>query len=380
MSLLNIFFPFVKPYILKDAGNNKPADTAQTLTSRESTAINDSCTPIDSSQNSDGKDDANTIENSEGLLKKLGCDDTGNIEVDIEAKPNDKLVAVSSKKEWKVLNVINSEKKIALAERHGFNNVGKFEGATSLASTFNAEHSDFHSDSVIGKTHVQSNVCKVDTKKNKILHTPSNVSANVGGEDMFISNEDDDDISMNQNCNVIDKVEQHKQSEINEMHASFTSTERQKTLTVSSKGNQAGNCDDVERNKDADVPVYSEKGHGDSSSTYDPLYDSTDSDSDRGGSMVYNAKSLKSEIQIADKTTWTWTDNIEYEDSRAIYLHHGVKYRLDLSVYKANVLKVFAKNCFSLEFANERNKRGTMKEWDLDQIQRIWDGEMVRPN
>ena len=349
------------------------------MTSRESTAINDSGTPIDSSQNSDGKDDANTIENSEGLLKKLGCDDTGNIEVDIEAKPNDKLVAVSSKKELKVLNVINSEKKIALAERHGFNNVGKFEGATSLASTSNAEHSDFHSDSVIGKTHVQSNVCKVDTKKNKILHTPSNVSANVGGEDMFISNADDDGICMNQNCNVIDKVEQHKQSEMNEMHASFPSTERQKTLTVSSKGNQAGNCDDVERNKDADVPVLSEKGHGDSSSTYDPLF-SSDSDSDRGGSMVYNAKSLKSEIQIADKTTWTWTDNIEYEDSRAIYLHHGVKYRLDLSVYKANVLKVFAKNCFSLEFANERNKRGTMKKWDLRKIQGFWDGELVRPN
>ena len=370
----------MKPYILKDAGNNTPADSAQTLTSRESTAINDSGTPLISSQNSDGKDDANTIENIEGVLKKLGCDDTGNIEVDIEANPDDKLVTFSSTKESKVLNVINPEKKNVVAERYGFNNIRKFEEASSLASTFNAEHSDFHSDSVIGKTHVQSNVCKVDTEKKKIFNTPSNLSANIRGEDMFINNGDDDAIFMNQNCNEKDKVEQQKQSRMNVMHASFPSTERQKTLTVSSKGNQAGNSDDVERNKDADVPLHTKKGHGDLSSTSDPLYDSSDSDSDRGGSIVYNAKSLKPDIQVADKTTWTWTDNIEYEDSRAVYVHHGVKYRLDLSVYKANVLKVFAKNCFSLEFANERNKRGTMKEWDLEKIQGIWDGETVHPN
>ena len=99
-----------------------------------------------------------------------------------------------------------------------------------------------------------------------------------------------------------------------------------------------------------------------------------------GGSIVYNAKSIKPDFQVADKTTWTWAENIEYEDSRAVYVHHGVKYCLDLSAYKANQLKAFVKNCFGLEFANERNKRGTMKEWDLEVLYRIWLGETVRPN
>ena len=45
MSLLYIFPYIVKPYQLNDAGNNTPADSAQTLTSGESTAINNSGTP-----------------------------------------------------------------------------------------------------------------------------------------------------------------------------------------------------------------------------------------------------------------------------------------------------------------------------------------------
>ena len=275
MSLLYIFPYIVKPYQLNDAGNNTPADSAQTLTSGESTAINNSGTPTDSSENSDGKEDQNTIENIDSHLDNVYGGETVNSECDIEAKPDHKLVAFSSTDEWKFWFKVDGEKKSEIARLHGFDNVGRFEEAVSFNLTLNAGQIEIIRDMV----------------------------------------------------------------------------------------------DEVERNNVADIPVHTNEGLVKSSSKSGALYDESASDSNSGGRIV-----------VHDKTTWTWTENIEYEDSRAVYLHHGVKYRLDLSGYKADQLREYAKNCFSLKSLNERHKRGAMKQWSLKNIIETWHGELVRSN
>ena len=372
-----IFIHIVKPYKLKDAGNNTPANSTQILTSGESTAINTSGAPIDLSENTDGKDDANKIENIEGLSKKLNCGDTVNIECDIEAKHDDKLVASSSTDVRKFWNVKKCENKNESAKGCGLNDVAELGEGTSLDVTVTTEHGDSHSVSVTGKSPVQRNMCKVDTEMKETFNAPSNLSANVGEEDMLNDNGDEDGIVNNHSPIVTDEVEQHKQSEMNEKHASFPSTEGQKTLTVSSRGKQGTNSNDVKRNKDADMLLTPNEQSVDTSASPVTSYDESESDSERSGIMVYDAKSVKPEINLRNKTNWKWKDNVEYEDSRAVYLYGGIKYRLHLSAYKANQLKVYAKNCFSLELVNERNKRGSMKEWVLQTIKDIWDGELV---